>query len=215
MSILVRSYKTDDREVVRQIAFDTALMGDSGANFFDGEELLKDALTLYFTDHEPESIWVAEENGIVVGYIMGAKNEEVLWSVHMTKIFPHLLVALLRSGILISKKNWKLFACFVKGALQGEFKMPKFAEDYPAVLHINLRASCRGNGVGSSLIERLMEYYTKCGIKGVRLATMSIQAAGFFRKNGFELLFQGRRSYLKEALGKDIPVFIFGRRLSC
>jgi GNAT superfamily N-acetyltransferase len=212
VSALVRPYSSKDREAVRQIAFDTALMGESASIFFDGEDFLKDALTLYFTDYEPQHIWIAENDGEVVGYALGAVNEKVLRDVHITKIFPHLLIELLRSGILFSKKNWKLFAGLLKAALSGEFNDPEFI-DYPAILHINLKASARGTGVGSELISVLIEDLQRRGVKGIRLATMSIEAANFFQKNGFTILFEGHRSYLKEALGRDIPLFILGRKL--
>ena len=47
MSYIVRPYRAVDREDLRQIAYDMALMGESGSIFFDGEEFLKDALTLF------------------------------------------------------------------------------------------------------------------------------------------------------------------------
>ena len=213
MNPVIRPYREADRDAVRQIAFDTALMGDSASNFFDGEDFLKDALTLYFTDYEPECIWVAEHEGGVVGYIMGAKDEEVLRSVHTAKIFPHLFVELLRSGILFSKKNWKLLAGLFQGAMQGEFNAPEFGHEYPSVLHINLKSSIRGQGVGTELMTALVDSFDRQGVRGVRMGTMSRKAADFFIKNGFQLLYEGHRSYLKDALGQHIPLFILGRRL--
>ena len=71
----IRRYQSEDREALRQIAFDTAFMGRSAEIFFDGAEFIKDVLTLYFTDHASHNIWIAEIDGSVVGYIMGSQDE--------------------------------------------------------------------------------------------------------------------------------------------
>ena len=214
MSATIRRYSSKDREVVRQIAFDTALMGRSADIFFDGPELIKDAITLYFTDHEPEHIWVAEMGGSVVGYITGAKDEHRMNKVVLTRIVPHLCVELLRSGVLLKEKNWKLAAGVLKSLLKGEFKRPDLYEEYPAILHINLKDGFRGSGAGTALMTALIGEFSRSGIKGVRLGTMSDAAADFFRKNGFVVLAEGRCSFLSEPAGHDVPAYLFGRKLS-
>jgi ribosomal protein S18 acetylase RimI-like enzyme len=214
MNMTVRRYLAEDREAVRQIAFDTALMGRSAETFFDGPDFIKDVITLYFTDHEPESVWVAESNGIVVGYITGSQDEHVMHKVFLAKILPHLFVELLRSGVLLKEKNWKLVLGALKSVLKGESKRPDFYEDYPAILHINLKDGFRRSGAGSALITALTDDFSSRGVKGVRLGTMSDAAADFFRKNGFTLLFHGSWSFLSEAAGHDVPGYLFGRKLS-
>ena len=214
MNIMVRRYSSEDREAVRQIAFDTALMGRSAGLFFDGPELIKDAVTLYFTDYEPESAWVAVADGVVVGYITGAKDERAMNKVVLTKVLPQLVVELLRSGVLLKKKNWELVQGVFKGFLKGELSRPDLYEKYPAVLHINLKDAFRRSGAGTALIKALIDDFSRAGVKGVRLGTMSDAGAAFFRKNGFTLLFSGRVSFLSEAAGHDVPSYLFGRELS-
>ena len=56
----IRAYKAGDRRKVREISYDTAFMGESPEDFFDEEEIPADEVTLYYTDYEPESVFVAE-----------------------------------------------------------------------------------------------------------------------------------------------------------
>jgi hypothetical protein len=76
--IFVRQYEPRDREAVRHIAVATALAGRPAALFMDGDDLLADGLTAYFTDYEPGSCFVAEMNGRVVGYIIGSVDTRAM-----------------------------------------------------------------------------------------------------------------------------------------
>ncbi len=79
---VIRPYQGKDREAIRKIAFDTAFMGEPAEVFFTDQEVLADILTDYFTDHEPESLFVAESGGAIVGYLLGAKD-----SARVSRIF--------------------------------------------------------------------------------------------------------------------------------
>ena len=213
MNVKIRRYVPQDRDAVRQIAFDTALMGRSAEIFFDGPELIKDAITLYFTEHEPEHLWVAEADGAVVGYCMGAKSELSMNKIVGVQIFPHLAVELLRSGVLLKVRNWRLLGGVFKSVLKGEFNRPDFSQEYPAVLHINLKDGFRRTGAGTALITALVDDFAHEGVQAVRLGTMSDAAAAFFQKNGFTVLYKGQWSFLSEAAGHPVPGYLLGRKL--
>jgi hypothetical protein len=42
---------------------------------------------------------------------------------------------------------------------------------------------------------------------------MSDRAAGFFLAAGFRQLYKGKRSYFRHVLHRDVPLYIFGKRL--
>lgn len=91
--------------------------------------------------------------------------------------------------------------------------MPDFSKEYPATLHINLEEGSRNLGAGSKLISSYLEYLLSKKVPGVYLPTLSDKAAGFFRKQGFNLLYEGRRSYFRNALQKDVPLYIYAKKL--
>lgn len=209
---IIRKYLPQDRESVRDIAWNTALMGESAAAFFEGKEVFSDILTLYFTDYEPESSFVAESDGQVVGYLLGAKDVKLMSKKTFAIGFKLLLKVILR-GTLLSKKNLHFVFKLIASVSKGEFNDPHFAKDYPATLHINLKDGWRASGLGSKLISAYLGYLSQLGVKGVYLATMSDQASIFFSKQGFGLLYQAKRSYFQHILGKDINIYIYGKKL--
>jgi GNAT superfamily N-acetyltransferase len=91
--------------------------------------------------------------------------------------------------------------------------MADLNRDYPATLHINIRAGFRNLGIGSKLISVYFDYLKQEGIDGVSLATMSEEGKKFFLSQGFRLLQQYRRSYFRYILGRDITVYIYAKKL--
>ncbi len=209
----IRKFDRKDRDAVRRICCDTALMGEPGQAFFDGDDILADALTMYFTDFEPGSCFVAETAGTVTGYLIGAKDSRVLGRIFREKILLRLLYKALRAGALLKKKNMIFIMHVLASAFRGEFNDPDFFKAYPATLHINLAQGWRGRGIGVRLITAYVQYLVAAGVRGVRLCTMSDGAALFFEKQGFRLLYRSRRSYFRYLLRKDIPVYIYGKVL--
>jgi GNAT superfamily N-acetyltransferase len=207
--ISIRPYSAKDRQAVRQIAFDTAFLGEPGSAFIDDQELLEDSLTSYFIDYEPESCFVAASGTEVIGYIYGAKDASVQRRGLVRKL---LFKALKRNALFCGKNAAFLFAC-LKSLLRGEFKAPDFSREYPAVLHINLKEGFRSQGIGARLIATYLDYLKESRVKGVHLATLSDRAARFYEKNNFTLLYRNKRSYFRKLLGKEIDCYIFGKKL--
>lgn len=211
--IIIRQYLKDDRDYVRQIAWDTSFIGNPADPIFEDKDVLTDFLTAYFTDCEPESCFVAESGKKVIGYLIGTKYVPVLERVFKTKIFPSLLIKSIVNKTLFKKENIILIYHLILSFLKGEFKMPDLCRDYPATLHINLEPGFRHLGIGSRLMSKYLEYLIQRKVPGVYLATMSEKAGEFFKKQGFSLLHEGRRSYFRFILKKDVPIYIYGRRL--
>lgn len=211
--VIIRKFEARDRAAVREITYNTAFMGDPASIFFEGKGLISDGLTLYFTDYEPESCFVAEAEGKVVGCLIGAKNKAASEKIINHKIAPDLLRCALIGGALFRHKNLIFISSLIAGVIRGEFKMPDFTKGYPATLHINIEKGYRGLNIGSQLIAAFLDYLKQEKVEGVHLATMSDKAAEFFQRQGFNLLHESRRSYFRHILHRDIPLYIYGRKL--
>lgn len=211
--VTIRPYKKEDRQQVRDIAWETAFIGKPGNKFFADRELLCDFLVLYFTDHEPGSCFVACDKDKVVGYLIGSRDTKRMALVFRKKILLPLLVKLLFRGVLLSKRNLRLFFNFFRSFLKGEFLMPDLHQKYPATLHINLRQGFRGAGTGARLVLAYLNMLRRENIPGVYLATMSEKAGKFFSLQGFSLLYSYPRTYFSHITNKPIRVYIYARDL--
>ena len=211
--VIIRPYRPQDRGAVRDIAWQTAFMGESGDIFFQGKEILADFLTLYFTDHEPQSCFVAESSGEIIGYLTGARDVRVLRKVFHSHLLRALCVRAFTQGVLFNKKNLVFSFYCLRSLLKGEFKEPDFSKEYPATLHINLKKDFRNTGTGARLIAAYLEYLKRHKVTGVHFGSISAIGASFFKKSGFEVLHQSTRSYFSYILHKSLPVYIFGKHI--
>ena len=213
LRVVIRKYNAKDRPAVRKISCETALMGEPGAVFFDDDEILADALTVYFTDYEPESCFVAVFENNVIAYLLGAKDVKRIDKILPGKIALPLFIKALRRGTFFHKRNAQFLSHLFFSLVKGEFKAPVFSKDYPATLHINVIKEYRASGFGSKLINAYLDYLKAQEVKGVHLATMSDKGSHFFKKQNFQLLFRGERSYFRYFLGKNVQLYIYGMRV--
>ncbi|MCA1808961.1 MAG: hypothetical protein LC725_05870 [Lentisphaerae bacterium] len=114
---LIRQYLPGDRPAVRRISYDTADAGRPADGFFPDRELLADLLTGYYTDYEPESLWVAEEQGRVVGYLAGALDTGRVRRIMAWRLIPRWCFMAVACGTLFDRTLrpdwatccWRLF----------------------------------------------------------------------------------------------------------
>jgi GNAT superfamily N-acetyltransferase len=213
LNVNIRKFENRDRGELRSISHDTAFMGQPASLFFEGREIICDALNSYFTDYEPESCFVAEVNSTVVGYLIGAKNKIAAEKVFQDKIMLRLFWRALKSGVFIKKKNIVFIFSCLTAFLKGGFSTPDFTKEYPATFHINIKNEFRGQNIGTALISAYLSYLKEKLVSGVHLATISRAGADFFSKQSFRLLYEGKRSYFKHILHKDVPLYIYGKKL--
>lgn len=212
-NVEIRKFRTQDRDAVRNIAYVTAFMGEPASVFCEGRDIVSDALTLYFTDYEPQSCFVAQDKGKVIGCLIGAKDKISSEKVFSDKIAPRLFRKILASGALLKKKNIVFILRLLCSIIKGEFRMPDVVSEYPATFHINIEQDFRGQDIGSRLITAYLDYLKQERVTGVHLATMSSGAAEFFSRQGFHLLYSGKRSYFRHILHKDVPLYIYGKKI--
>jgi len=186
---VIRKYQPQDREAVREISWNTADRGRTVDLYFHDHEAVADVLTRYYTDYEPNALWVAEAEGVVVGYLTGCLdtrrcNRTTLW-----RVGPRAVAGAVGRGALWRGETWRLLAALVRTLLLGG--TPKVDLDtYPAHLHINLRQGFRGRGLGRQLIERFRRQVQEQGLRGIHLVAWGENQDGrrFFETMGFRLL---------------------------
>lgn len=212
--MMIREYRLapSDRDAVRDISYKTSLEGRV-QDFLDAREAVEDALTLYFTDHVPGSCFVAEDNGKVIGYLLGTDDVRMMEKVMAGKILPRIFLDTVVQGIIFRKKNLLFLWNYFLGLCRGEFIRARFDHQFPAIFHLNILDGFRGRGIGTGLVERNLAFLRGKGTRGVHIGVMSEQAKDLFIKLGFTVLYSSRRGYLKYVLGHDTPYYILGKKL--
>lgn len=180
----VRAYRAEDRAAVRRICFETGYMGASAGWYWRHASSFADIWTGYYTDREPESLWVASIGGRVVGYLTGCVD---------TRRAPSPADAVKRA----MRRDWLFLrpgtaGFFMRaaidmlrfgGAPEGETHDPL----YPAHLHVNLLPEARGSGLGGALMHTWLDHLRSLGVPGCHLGTLheNEHGIGFFLHHGF------------------------------
>jgi ribosomal protein S18 acetylase RimI-like enzyme len=185
---LVRPYRQTDREEVRRICFATGMMGEPIDYLWPDLESFADMWTRYYTDLEPESCYVAEAGGKVVGYLTGCVDSSRAWD-------PVAIGAraVLRRGLFLNPVMLRTLGRLVAESLVAALRHGRLRPDpvpppgYPAHLHINLLPQARGKGLGRLLVEAFFKQLRALGVTGVHLGTLleNERAVAFFKSVGF------------------------------
>jgi len=213
-TIGIKKFEIKYKSAVRKIGCETSFFGRPRADFLDDDEILADALTLYFTDYEPSSCFVALSGDKVVGYILGAKDEKIMQKIFNLKIAPALFFKALKKKLFLKKSAWFFLLNGAWSFFKGEFFAPNLFRDYPAVLHINIDEDFRGFNIGRRLVDNYLNFLKKESIVGVHCVTFSKGAKTFFLKAGFKLLFESKTTFLRYRFGVKFPYYVFGRKVS-
>ncbi|MBL8013516.1 MAG: GNAT family N-acetyltransferase [Candidatus Omnitrophica bacterium] len=207
--VIIRPYRPSDRVIIRKINYETSFLHQPHL-FCDDPEIVADALTRYYTDFEPEACFVAEVNGQVIGYVIGTLNIRKMNREYLGRILLPVLGKALWRGVLFHPKTLAFAYHSLKSYLKGEFRVPDFSHQYPSTFHINVRDGYRGQRVGSRLILRAVQLLYDKNVPGVQFSTMSQDPNDFFISMGFHIVYDSRRTFLKYALGRETPFYLFG-----
>lgn len=186
-AVVIRPYESRDREAVRQICCNTADAGEPMESFFPDREVLADLVTRYYTDCEPQSTWIAERDGEVVGYLTGCLDTRRFLRAMAWKLVPLAFFKALARGTLWHPQVVKLLGANLGRWLKGGFRRDVSLWSYPAHLHINLRKGSRGQQIGRQLMESFFGRVKEAGLNGVHVSVSSENEGGrrFFESIGF------------------------------
>ncbi len=180
----VRPFESRNRAAVRSIAFDTGFMGEPVDWLWPDRDSFADLITNYYVEREPESIFVAEQDGVVVGYLMGCID-----SARSHGVVEGELRRLVRRGFLFRRGAAAFLWRAAFDILHDRGAPPEALNDprWPAHLHINLLPAGRGCGLGRQLVHQWFDRLYRANVAGVHLGTFAENhnAIRFFESCGF------------------------------
>lgn len=185
----IRRYCPQDREPVWTLVADTAFFGEPVETFLDDRRLYGAAFAAYYTDYEPERLWVAERAEGVVGYVMGCGDSRRRMRIARACILPAVLSEVLRGHYRVGPKTLRHVLRMVQEYLERSVPTVSL-EQFPGHLHISVAASARGQGIGRALLETALAQFWETGVRGVHLLTTDRNQAAchLYEALGFRLL---------------------------
>lgn len=160
----IRKYQVADRETVRRICCDTGFLGHAIDPVFQDRELFADFLTAYYTDVEPESLFVLELDGHVAGYLSGCRYPARRWA--------HLFRAVPRAAAQVFLKYCRFEYTrasrrYLRWLLtRGPWETPPRPARMPH-FHLNLLPEARGVASTKGLVDAYLNYLRTHGEKAV------------------------------------------------
>jgi ribosomal protein S18 acetylase RimI-like enzyme len=186
--IQIRSYEPRDREAVRAICRSTAY-GGGGEGLIDAD-LFLDLMVRAYTDFAAGSVWVAECEERVVGYLAGAFDERRFHRIQVWRVVPEAVARSLGRGLLWRGDLWRLLADLPGFLADGRKSDSPDEAGYPGHLHVNLTPESRGRAVGARLVESFLAEARRRSLPGVRAVVYETNgpARRFFERQGFRPL---------------------------
>lgn len=209
--IIIRNYckNPDELKAIRKISVRSSIFGEYIDRLLN-MEIVADLLTAYFLEYEAESCFVAENEGRIIGYLLGSCDVQKMRTIIKGRIIPAIIKKAFQSKQIFRSQNLLLLKNIVNSYLKGEFKIPDFYPQYPATLHVNIAEGYRGRAVGTSLVKHFLIYLENKNINGIHFGVLSEKAKNFFLKLDFKILFSGEYTFLKYLSGETIPHYIMG-----
>ena len=191
--IFIRPYEPRDRETVRRLCCETGFLGKPIDPIFEDRELFSDYLTAYYTDVEPESSFVLEQDGVVKGYLLGSR--------HPLRQQWHSFFHNLRLFAAGMKRYHRYNAAtrdFIKWILKNSWREVPAAPAKTAHFHFNVLPEAQGLAGTHCLLNAYFDYLRAHGEKAVfgQMVTFeSRRGARVLERFGFRVI--GKREITK------------------
>ena len=207
----IRRYQPTDRAAVRQLAGDTAHFGDPIERFLDAREVFLDAFASFYTDVMDRYLWIAEEDGVLLGYLMGCPDTidyNEWFRSNVRQVAWH--AATLRYRGVFTRKSIGYIWRYAHVRIPYVDLVP-----YPAHLHINTRTDMRGSGIGTALMKTYLDQLRHENVPGVHLETSSENkiAVPWYERLGFQLLQRTPSNLYITSVGHSVDFLLYGMRL--
>jgi ribosomal protein S18 acetylase RimI-like enzyme len=187
---LIRPYRPADREAVRAICADTGFLGQPIDPVFEDRELFADYLTSYYTDAEPESTFVCELEGKVLGYVMGSRFPK-----RKARYEARMLPGLVARGLwrYVTRPYNAASRRYARWIVtQARKEIPFTPPDIPH-FHFNIRPEARSVAATAAMVDTFLQYLHDHGEKQVYGQVVTYETrrgARMFERYGFRVIDQ-------------------------
>jgi len=181
--IQIRKYQPKDREEIRDICRRTAFRKMGADAFFEDWNLVVDYWSFYYTDYVPGTIWVAEYQNRISGYLFGCEDTHHYLKIMAGKIIPS----------VVSKAIWRWLRgmytheksrLFLKWLLLKSWReAPRIpVQKFPAHFHCNLLPVVYHKQLLTRFVLLFIDHLDERGIGGIHMQTLESQSGGLLKR---------------------------------
>lgn len=201
---VIRPYRPTDRNAVRRLCCETGYLGKAIDPVFEDRELFADYLTRFYTDWEPESTFVLEQDGVVKGYLMGSRRPLL----HQFHSF-FLNLSLFARGIFRYPRYNKSSKAFVRWILLNAWREVPAAPRRLPHFHFNMLPEAMGFGTTREMLVQFFHHLRAHGethVFGQVVTFEERRGAKVFERFGFRVV--EKKEITKYRAHRDEPVYL-------
>lgn len=207
MEIIYRELRKKDCEAVK------AILNESfGLHRYVGDKrVLESFLNLYLYSCLAEQTfqYVAEENGKVIGVIMGQAKS----AYHAVAHLKHIVRMVIYGVKMRIQSAW--YGCDMQDYKRMHQIYRQLLRDseqtFGGVLTLfAVTEACRGKGVGSVLLHHFLDYLYRHEVDSIYLYTDSCCSYPFYERHGFQRLGQKSMTLTRDGRLTELDIFLYG-----
>jgi ribosomal protein S18 acetylase RimI-like enzyme len=191
--LIIRSYRPRDAAAVHEICLATGDAGEPAERILHDPHLMAYVFSDPYLLLQPELAFVAEVDGIVLGYVVAALETPEFFARWQFEWSPRFVVSHPGSRTVNPCDADNQLCAFLH---HPRLMMPPDIDSYPSHLHINLLAGARRLGAGRRLLDAVFAALADAGSRGVQLGVQenNTGAQEFYRDAGMRLLTSDARN---------------------
>jgi hypothetical protein len=171
--VLIRKFQPADRERIREICQATALRGKNVKMFFEDGEIVSRLFADYYLDYEPDSCFVADVDGRVLGYALACKDTKKFMRVAASRIVPRVIGRILWKIVTAQYRSKQTYKTLWWVLTRSWREIPSASiDDYPAHIHVSVdpelaEMKLAVMKLGMRLGQTVIEHLRQAGVRGI------------------------------------------------
>lgn len=211
---IIRPYREEDRKAIRRICCNTGFLGNPVDSLFKDRDLFADLFTKPYLLYEPEWTLVAEDEGRVVGYLLGSvrRNFDLLLMQSGFQTASKMIFRLASGRYANHPRSRKFIRWLFTNGLWEQPKHPPNA----AHLHFDVEKDYRGHSIARHLWEIYEEKLLSAGVKrcyGAFFSHRQRRPEVVYRRYGFRVFDRKRTTLFEPEIMDPVEVVCVHREL--
>jgi len=207
----IRLYHPLDKENVRALCCATGFFGKPVDRIFQDKKWFADLNTNYYLKFEPDSCFIAESEGQLIGYVLGCKRPRrygfLFYATIAVPLFFQSLSKCL-TGAYDKKSRLFILGLVFKASRQRPKK-----EKNASHLHMNIKEGYRTQGVGRALGKAIVHNFDRNNIQwicGEAFHSDRIRDMSYYRPWGFRVYDKKETTLFGDKMGKIYMISVVG-----